>query len=188
VPTAFVETTQTRHLARVGGLTALERRLRELAKQGVTHAIVAAPPVELARPLPLEVEFVAAGTPPPPGVRVERADVIAGIELVDAAAVRRAEWAVIRTMNKSYEGPVDALINWRFSMRITRALSHRSLAVTPAPVLVSPRRWALVAILALQTTLPAPVYRAALAALNRVSFDLPPGRPFSTIVSSDRGP
>lgn len=64
----------------------------------------------------------------------------------------------------------------------------RSLAVTPAPVLVSPRRWALVAVLALQTVMPAPVYRAALAALNRVSFDLPPGRPFSTIVSSDRGP
>ena len=28
-------------------------------------------------------------------------------------------------MNKSFEGPVDALINWRFSMRITRVLSHR---------------------------------------------------------------
>jgi hypothetical protein len=36
--------------------------------------------------------------------------------------------------------------------------------------------------------LPGPAYRAALAALNRLSFDLPPGRPFSTLVSSDRGP
>ena len=34
-------------------------------------------------------------------------------------------------MNKSFEGPVDALINWRFSMRITRVLARRSLAVTP---------------------------------------------------------
>ena len=37
-------------------------------------------------------------------------------------------------MNKSFEGPVDALINWRFSMRITRVLSHASLAVTPNQV------------------------------------------------------
>jgi glycosyltransferase involved in cell wall biosynthesis len=62
----------------------------------------------------------------------------------------------------------------------------RSLAVTPAPVLVSPRRWALVAMLALQTVLPAAAYRAALVALNRVSFDLPPGRPFATLAASDR--
>jgi phosphatidylglycerophosphate synthase len=34
-------------------------------------------------------------------------------------------------MNKSFEGPVDALINWRFSMRLTRVLARRSLAVTP---------------------------------------------------------
>jgi phosphatidylglycerophosphate synthase len=39
-------------------------------------------------------------------------------------------------MNKSFEGPVDALVNWRFSMRITRALSHRSLAVTPNHVTI----------------------------------------------------
>ena len=64
----------------------------------------------------------------------------------------------------------------------------RSLAVTPAPVLVSPRRWALVAMLTLQTVLPGPAYRAALAALNRVSFNLPPGRPFATLTSLDRGP
>ena len=64
----------------------------------------------------------------------------------------------------------------------------RSLAVTPAPVLVSPRRWALIAMLALQTVLPAAAYRAALVALNRVSFDLPPGRPFATLVLRTDGP
>jgi phosphatidylglycerophosphate synthase len=40
-------------------------------------------------------------------------------------------------MNKSYEGPVDALINWRFSMRITRVLARRSLAVTPNHVTIA---------------------------------------------------
>jgi phosphatidylglycerophosphate synthase len=40
-------------------------------------------------------------------------------------------------MNKSFEGPVDALINWRFSMRITRVLARRSLAVTPNHVTIT---------------------------------------------------
>src|SRR6185369_5245072 len=34
-------------------------------------------------------------------------------------------------------GPVDALINWRFSMRITRVLARRSLAVTPNHVTIA---------------------------------------------------
>src|SRR5439155_331028 len=97
----------------------------------------AAAPVALPRPLPIPVEFVAAGTPPPEGARRERADVVAGIELTDEAARRRAEWAVIRRMNKSFEGPVDALINWRFSMRITRLLAQRSLALTPNHVTIT---------------------------------------------------
>ena len=134
---AFLETTGERHAQLVGGLTALERRVREVAKAGATRAIVAAAPVEIARPLPIPVEYVAAGSPPPAGARVERADVIAGIELVDDDARRRAEWALIRRMNKSFEGPVDALINWRFSMRITRVLSRFSLALTPNHVTIA---------------------------------------------------
>jgi phosphatidylglycerophosphate synthase len=131
VATVYFEVADDRHARLVGGLTAIERRIREVARQGATRAVVAAAPVRFARALPIEVEFVAPGSPVPDGARVERGDVIAGIELVDEAARGRAEWAVIRRMNKSFEGPVDALINWRFSMRITRVLARRSLAVTP---------------------------------------------------------
>jgi phosphatidylglycerophosphate synthase len=134
---AFLETTGDRHVRRVGGLTALERRIRECAKQGAERVIVAAEPVEIARPMPVPVEFVAPGTPAPADARAERADVIAGVELVDDGATKRAEWALIRRMNKSFEGPVDALINWRFSMRITRVLSHRSLALTPNHITIT---------------------------------------------------
>lgn len=132
----FLETTGDRHLQIVGGLTALERRIRELARAGATRAVVAAPAVAFARPLPIAVDFVPAGSAPPEGAQRERADVIAGIELSDEAARGRAEWALIRRMNKSFEGPVDALINWRFSMRITRVLARRSLAVTPNHVTI----------------------------------------------------
>ena len=134
---AFLETTGDRHTQVVGGLTALERRIREVARAGATRAVVAASPVEIARPLPIPVEYVAPGSVAPEGAQRERADVIAGIELVDEAARGRAEWALIRRMNKSFEGPVDALINWRFSMRITRVLARRSLRVTPNHVTVT---------------------------------------------------
>jgi phosphatidylglycerophosphate synthase len=133
----FLETTGERHAAVIGGVTALERVVRAAAKAGAARVVVAAPAMTLPRALPVAVEFVAPGSAAPAGARRERADVIAGIELVDADACRRAEWALIRTMNKSFEGPVDALINWRLSMRITRALSHRSLAVTPNHVTIA---------------------------------------------------
>ena len=132
----FFETAGERHALRLGGLTAIERRVREVAKQGATRAIVAGAPVAFPRKLPIPVEFVEPGTAAPEGARRERADVIAGIELVDEAARRAAEWKLIRGMNKAFEGPVDALINWRFSMRITRVLARRSLAVTPNQVTI----------------------------------------------------
>src|SRR3569623_481564 len=109
---AFRETTGDRHTQVVGGLTALERRIREQAKAGATKAVVAAAPGAIARPLPIPVEWVAPGSAAPEGAQRERADVIAGVELVDEAARARAEWALLRRMNKSFEGPVDALLIW----------------------------------------------------------------------------
>jgi phosphatidylglycerophosphate synthase len=117
------------HRMVLGGRTALERAVRDQAKRGATRVIVAAAPETVRPGLPVEVEFVAPGTTPPPGATRARADVVAGIEVVDEASRRKAEWALLRGMNKSFEGPVDALINWRFSMRITRVLARTP--VTP---------------------------------------------------------
>src|SRR5439155_24671005 len=83
VETVFLEATGDRHTRVVGGLTALERRIREVAKQGAQKAVVAAEPVAIARPLPIPVEYVAPGSAVPDGAKRERADVIAGVELVD---------------------------------------------------------------------------------------------------------
>jgi phosphatidylglycerophosphate synthase len=63
--------------------------------------------------------------------------VLVGIPVIDDDSRARAEWKLIRGMNKSFEGPVDALINWRFSMRITRQLARRSLALTPNHVTIT---------------------------------------------------
>lgn len=115
------------HRMVLGGLTALERAVRDHARRGATRVIVAGEPVPLRPGLPAQVEFVAPGTPAPDGAARGRADVVAGIEVVDEASRRAAEWALIRGMNKSFEGPVDALINWRFSMRITRLLARTPL-------------------------------------------------------------
>ncbi len=133
---AYLQSTEERHAQIVGGLTVLERRIRELAKAGVTRAVIATAPLELSRPMPIPIQFVPPGGPVPEGARVERADVIAGIEITDEESRKRAEWKLIRGMNKSFEGPVDALINWRFSMRITRVLARQSMALTPNHVTV----------------------------------------------------
>ena len=60
----------------------------------------------------------------------------------------------------------------------------RSLALTPAPILRSPRRWALLGVLALRTLLPAAAFRIAFGWLNRLSFQLEPGRPFRDLDGS----
>lgn len=111
------------HRMIVGGLTVLERRVRELAKAGAERVVVASEPVPLPA-LAVPVEFVAPGSAPPDGAQVEAADVVAGVHVVDARSRKDAEWALLRRMNKAHEGPVDALINWRFSMRITRQLAR----------------------------------------------------------------
>ena len=130
--TVFLETGPARgHRYAVGGLSVLERRIREVARAGADRVIIATEPLLFPRPLPIRIEFVRVGTPPPPDVRRERADVIAGVEIVDRATRNEAEWKLIRGMNKSFEGPIDALVNWRFSMRLTRLLARASLRLTP---------------------------------------------------------
>jgi glycosyltransferase involved in cell wall biosynthesis len=65
---------------------------------------------------------------------------------------------------------------WRFL--------RQSLLRTPAPVLRSPRRWAFVGVLTLQTVLSRSVFQSVLGALNRISFHLTPGRPFADLAQA----
>jgi cellulose synthase/poly-beta-1,6-N-acetylglucosamine synthase-like glycosyltransferase len=54
----------------------------------------------------------------------------------------------------------------------------RSLRTTPLPVLRSPRRWALVGVLVLQTVLPKNAYQVIWWVLTRMSFGVEPGQRF----------
>lgn len=107
----------------VGGLTVLERRLCEAQRAGAERAIVAVDGALPARPFTMPIERVDPGADAPPGARVVRADEVAGVRLTGRADRRRAEWALLTSLPKSFQGPVDALINRHISLRITRVLA-----------------------------------------------------------------
>lgn len=136
--TAWVTAGDPARLAwRIGGVSLLERKVRELARGGATQVVVAAAPLLFERAMPVAVEFAGAMATTPAEAVVHRADVVAGVEVTDDRTRRAAEWALLRQMNKSFEGPVDALINWRMSMPITRALAQLPLtAITPNHITV----------------------------------------------------
>jgi phosphatidylglycerophosphate synthase len=123
------------HRLVVGGLTILERRIRELKQAGVRRVVVIADPEPLPAAIGVEVEFLPPGTPPPDDLRTERADEVAGVIVVDDRSRGEAERALLRRMNKSFEGPVDTLINSKISTRITRVLARTKL--TPNHVTIA---------------------------------------------------
>lgn len=116
------------HRAVLGGLTTLERVIRGLGKQGVTHVVVASVAFDVEREgVPrvahgVNVEWVAPGTAPQPGQPVVRGDEIAGVRVVDERTRKQAEWAVFQSLSKTHQGPTDALINRHISLRMTRPL------------------------------------------------------------------
>jgi phosphatidylglycerophosphate synthase len=121
------------HRLVVGGLSVLERNLRILARRGATRAIIPSTPVPMRADLPVAVDWIAPGSPPPSDIQVARGDEIGG-ERVTPENQKAVEWKLCRTLNKSHQGLVDAWINWRFSMRITRELAKTK--ITPNQVTV----------------------------------------------------
>ncbi len=125
----FIEVGDTNgHRAILGGLTTLERVIRQLGKTGVKAVVVPSEPFDVERagvkrvPHGVAVEWVAPGTPPAAGQPTVRGDEVAGVRVVDDRSRRAAEWAVFKGLPKSHQGPTDALINQHISLRITRPL------------------------------------------------------------------
>ncbi|MBK9071843.1 MAG: CDP-alcohol phosphatidyltransferase family protein [Myxococcales bacterium] len=118
--------------ARVGGITVLHRCLWLAARGGATRAIVT-----FEGELPTVPGLVAErqlGAPIPAGAWIFSADEVAGIALHSAADHRRAEWQLLRSLPKTFQGPIDALVNHHVSLRITRLIANSPL--TPNHVTV----------------------------------------------------
>jgi len=109
---------------RLGGLTVLERRLLEAQRRGVARAIVACEGEVPERPWTIAIDRAPAGAEAPAGAQVVRADEVAGVKLDSKRALGRAEWAHMKSLPKSFQGPVDALFNRHVSLRITRVLAR----------------------------------------------------------------
>jgi phosphatidylglycerophosphate synthase len=123
----------------IGGLTVLERRLREAERGGAVRALVACAGELPRRPLAIAVERVAEGSAPPPGAEVVRADELCGVRLDGPAAARAAEWRLLRGLPKSFQGPADALVVQHLSLRITRLLCRTPITpnqITAAALVV----------------------------------------------------
>ncbi len=104
---------------RLGGLTVLERRLLEAQRRGAKRAVIGCKGDVPERPWTIAIERAGEA---PAGAEIVRADEVAGVKLDSRAALRRAEWAHMNTLPKSFQGPIDALINRHISLRITRVL------------------------------------------------------------------
>ena len=119
--------TRGAHALVCGGLTVLERNLREAGKRGAKRAVVAAEPIELRPDVPIAVEWVAPGSAAPSDATVIRGDEVAGVRIDGPETLRRAERELIAKLNKSFEGPFDRYFNSHFSRPLTRLFMKTSI-------------------------------------------------------------
>jgi phosphatidylglycerophosphate synthase len=68
----------------------------------------------------------------PPHAEVVRGDSLLGVAITDERSRRRAEWALLQTCRRPYDGPGDRFFIRTFSLRITRLLAKTP--VTPTQV------------------------------------------------------
>ena len=139
VTTAFVDYAGHDDVAalRLGGMTVVERRVREAALAGATRAVVRL--AAAARPtlpaLAIAVEFVDAETPAPADATVVPGHVIADVAIVDRASRRRAERALLERCRRPYDGLGDTYVIRPVSLRLTPYLAR--LGATPNQVTVA---------------------------------------------------
>jgi phosphatidylglycerophosphate synthase len=117
---------------RVGGMTVLERHVREARRAGAARILIRGSDDQLAGLDPaLGAERIAGELP---GARAVPGDQIAGVRITDERSRRRAEWALMETCRRSYDGIADRYL-WRaLSLRITQRVAATS--ITPNQVTV----------------------------------------------------
>lgn len=117
---------------RVGGMTVLERQLREAARDGADRAVVVGAALPALPALPIAVE--ASDEPPADAKPVDGAT-IAGVAISDEDSRRRASRALWRTCRRPYDGLGDKYVIRGISTRVSRALC--AIGATPNQVTVA---------------------------------------------------
>ncbi len=119
----------------VGGMTVVERVLREAAKAGAERAVVhgdALPPLPA---IGLEVELRPAAAAPPTDAQPIAGDTIAGVTISDEPSRRRASRALWRSCRRPHDGLGDKYVIRAISTRISRLLCR--LGATPNQVTIA---------------------------------------------------
>lgn len=109
---------------RLCGMTLVERLVREARRAGAARVLM--------RGYYGSVPGADRVSEVPPGAEVVRGDVLLGVEITDERSRRRAEWALLQTCRRPYDGPGDRFFIRTFSLRITRLLARTP--VTPTQV------------------------------------------------------
>jgi len=118
----------------VGGMTVVERVLREAARDGADRAVVHGD-IPALPTLGLAVEVRDASEAPPADARPIEGATIAGVTISDEASRRRASRALWRSCRRPHDGLGDKYVIRAISTRISRVLCR--LGATPNQVTVA---------------------------------------------------
>ena len=105
---------------RVGGMTVVERVIREAVKAGADRIVVHGDVPELPD-LPIEVELRGPQEPAPPDAERIEADV-AGVTITDEESRKRASRALFASCRRPHDGLADKYVIRAISTRLSRAL------------------------------------------------------------------
>ncbi len=118
---------------RVGGMTVVERVVRDAAKRGVTDAVIRAAPEGFpdlsSAPIAIDRIDTTAGAPDLPRLDGRT---IAGVEISDEDSRRRASRALLQSLRRPHDGLGDRHVIRPISLRLTGALA--AIGVTPNAV------------------------------------------------------
>lgn len=116
----------------VGGMTVVERVLRDAVKAGADAAVVHADAVPALPALGIAVEVRPASEPPPADAQPIAGDEIAGVTITDETSRRRAARALFASCRRPHDGLADKYVIRAVSTRLSRVLC--AIGATPNQV------------------------------------------------------
>ncbi|MDQ3334628.1 MAG: CDP-alcohol phosphatidyltransferase family protein [Myxococcota bacterium] len=122
----------------VGGMTVVERALREAQRAGADKAFIHVPgngAIPMLPPLGIEIEVRGETDAPPPDATPIDGTTIAGVAISDEGSRRRASRALWRSCRRPYDGLGDKYVIRGISTRLSRILCR--IGATPNQVTVA---------------------------------------------------